>query len=36
MSNTGKPEEGYKYCEKALELQPDNKEAIINIGDLLR
>lgn len=36
LSNTGKHDEGFQYCEKAIKLKPDNREAIINFGDLMR
>ncbi|KAL4506501.1 hypothetical protein ABPG72_000072 [Tetrahymena utriculariae] len=34
--NSGEKEKSYEYCIKAIELNPDNKEALINLGDILR
>ncbi|CAD8098711.1 unnamed protein product [Paramecium primaurelia] len=36
LTNLDKPEEAYEYCLKAIQLQPNNYEAQINFGDLLR
>ncbi|KRX07220.1 hypothetical protein PPERSA_00377 [Pseudocohnilembus persalinus] len=36
MSNNQQQEEAFEYIKKAIELQPTNKEAIINFGDILR
>lgn len=29
-------EKAFKYCQKALELQPDNFESVVNFTDILR
>lgn len=36
LTNLDSPEEASHYCLKAIELQPNNFEAQINFGDLLR
>lgn len=34
--NSGQKEKSYEYCMKAIHLNPGNKEALINLGDILR
>jgi tetratricopeptide (TPR) repeat protein len=32
----GEYDKAHEYCKRALELQPDNHESIVNFTDILR
>ena len=34
--NSGQKDKAFEFCIKAIELNPDNHEAMINLGDILR
>lgn len=34
--NNGEKEKAFEYCLKAIEINPNNREAIVNFGDILR